>query len=110
MKKCMTVFIALAVLALGGAAWALDKNTLTVRAIVTRACIFSSATSTPYWCTKDVTTGPVTATGGKNWNGTSRRMAGPGGDLLPAGAALGADYIGVTAGSAQDSVTLTILP
>ena len=30
MKKSMTVFIALAVLAAGGAAWALDTNTLTV--------------------------------------------------------------------------------
>ena len=30
MRKSMTVFIVLAVLAAGGAAWALDTNTLTV--------------------------------------------------------------------------------
>lgn len=133
MKKKMTVFIALAVLTLDGAAWALDTNTLTVRASVTRACKFSSATSTLYWCTKDVTTGPVTATNGGNWSGTSGRIAGPGGDLIPYtpsltpdatpnagpgsprtltidGSVLGADSTGVTAGSYQDSVTLAINP
>jgi len=153
MKRSMTVFIALAVLAFSGAAWAADTNTVTVSAVVTRTCKFSSATSTlnfppldpstpvnvngststRYWCTKDVTTGPVTATNGGNWSGTSRRMAGPGGDLIPytlgltpdaapnagpgsprtltiGGSVLGADYTGVTAGSYQDTVTLTINP
>ncbi len=45
MRKCMVVFIALAVLAAGGAAWA-DTNTLTVTASVKGTCKFSSPTST----------------------------------------------------------------
>ena len=153
MRKSMAVFIALAVLAAGGAAWALDTNTLTVQASVLGTCKFSTATSTlnfgaldpsspvlvngssstQFWCTKGVTTGAVTATNGTNWSGSSRRMAGPGGDLIPyslsitpdgnpnagpasprtlgiAGTVLAADYTGVSAGSYSDTVTLTINP
>lgn len=153
MRKSISVFIALAVLAAGGAAWASDTNTLTVNASVTGTCKFSTATSTlnfgaldpstpvlvngsattQFWCTKGVTTGAVTAGNGVNWSGSSRRMAGPGGDLIPysltltpdgnpnagpvpprtltiAGAVLAADYTGVSAGSYSDTVTLSITP
>ena len=92
MRKSMTVFIVLAVLAAGGAAWASDTNTLTVNASVVGTCKFSAATSTlnfgaldpstpvavngsaapQFWCTKGVTTDAVSSgtglhlTGGKN--------------------------------------------
>jgi spore coat protein U-like protein len=153
MRKSMMVFIALAVLAAGGAAWALDTNTLTVSASVTGTCKFSTATSmlnfgaldpstpvlvpgsssTQFWCTKGVTTGAVTAGNGVNYLGTSRRMAGPGGDFIPysltltpdgnpnagpgsprtltiAGTVLAAAYTGVSEGSYSDTVTLSITP
>ena len=94
MKKSMTVFIALAVLAAGGAAWALDTNTLTVQASVLGTCKFSTATSTlnfgaldpstpvlvngssttQFWCTKGVTTNTVTASLGANPAGATRQM------------------------------------
>jgi spore coat protein U-like protein len=45
MRKCMTVFIALALLAAGGAAWALDTTTVAVSANVVGTCRFSSAGS-----------------------------------------------------------------
>ncbi|HWS15057.1 MAG TPA: spore coat protein U domain-containing protein [Candidatus Methylomirabilis sp.] len=103
MKKSMTVFIALALLALGGAAWAADSNTLTVQASVAPTCRFSSATSlldfgaldpftgpnvnisttTNFWCTSGVVTDAIAAGNGANWSGTSRQMAGPGGHLIP---------------------------
>jgi len=80
MRKSMVVFIALAVFAAGGAAWAADTNTLTVSASVVGTCKFSSATSaltfgaldpsvggdvnrsatTQFWCTRGVTTAPFT--------------------------------------------------
>ena len=75
MRKSMVFFIALAVLAAGGAAWA-DTNTLTVSASVKGTCKFSSPTSTlafgqmdpsssapvnatnttNFWCTKNLLT------------------------------------------------------
>ncbi len=94
MRKRMTVFIALAVLAAGGAAWAADTNTLTVTASVTGTCKFSAATSalnfgaldpsTPvlvngsttaqFWCTRGVTTDGITANVGLNPAGAVRQM------------------------------------
>jgi spore coat protein U-like protein len=103
MRKSISVFIALAVLAVGGAAWAADTNTLTVSASVTGTCKFSSATSTldfgaldpsnpvlvngtgstQFWCTKGVTT-TLAALNGLNYSGTSRQMVGPAvTDLIP---------------------------
>ncbi len=94
MRKSMTVFIALAALALSGAAWAADTNILTVTASVTGTCVFSSATSTlsfgpldpsnpvpvngststQFWCTKGVTTDLITANLGANPTGLTRQM------------------------------------
>jgi len=80
MRKSITVFIALAVLAAGGAAWAADSNTLTVSANVAGTCRFTGAktstlsftldpsvgtdvnasSTTTFWCTRGVTTLPFT--------------------------------------------------
>ena len=102
MRKSMTVFIALAVLAAGGAAWA-DTNTLTVQASVLGTCKFFSATSTlsfgaldpsvgtdvsgstttNYWCTKGVTA-LITPGFGEHRVGTTRQMIDIGsGDFIP---------------------------
>ena len=154
MRKSMTVFIALALLAAGGAAWAADTNTLTVTASVAGTCRFTGTKTstldfgaldpatpvlvngsgtTQFWCTKGVMTDAVTAGNGANYFGTSRRMAGPGGDFIPyslnltpdtnsnagpatprtltiGGTVLAADYTGVSSGSYSDTVTLTINP
>jgi len=103
MRRSMTVLMALAVLAVGGAAWALDTNTLTVTASVTGTCVFQSETSalnfgaldpstpadangsttTQFWCTRGVTTDAIVANDGSNYSGTSRQMLGPAGDLIP---------------------------
>jgi spore coat protein U-like protein len=104
MRKSMAVFIALAVLAAGGAAWALDTNTLTVTANVVGTCKFSNTTSTlafgpldpsvggtvngsnttQFWCTRGVPAATLVALNGLNWSGTSRRMVGPAPtDLIP---------------------------
>lgn len=111
MRKSMTVFIVLAVLAAGGAAWALDTNTLTVTASVAGTCKFSSLTSTlnfgaldpsnpvnvngagstTFWCTKGVTT-TLAALNGLHYSGTSRQMVGPSlTDLIPYSLALAPD-------------------
>jgi spore coat protein U-like protein len=45
MKKSLTVFIALAVLAAGGAAWAVDTTTVAVSANVVGTCRFSNTGS-----------------------------------------------------------------
>ncbi|MFA5806743.1 MAG: spore coat protein U domain-containing protein [bacterium] len=94
MRKSISVFIALAVLAAGGAAWASDTNTLTVQASVLGTCKFSTATSTldfgaldpsnpvavngststQFWCTKGVTTDLITANVGLNPAGAIRQM------------------------------------
>ena len=95
MKKSMTVFITLAVLAAGGAAWAADTNTLTVQASVTGSCKFVAATSalnfgaldptigvdvngsttTQFWCTKGLQTQVTLAAGlGLNPAGGIRQM------------------------------------
>ena len=94
MRKSMVVFIALVVLAAGGAAWA-DSNTLTVTANVRGTCKFSSATSTldfgaldpssggnvngstttQFWCTKGLQTQVTLAAGlGLNSAGSTRQM------------------------------------
>jgi hypothetical protein len=107
MKKSLTVFIALAVLAAGGAAWAADSNTLTVTASVAGTCKFVAATSAlnfgaldpanpvaanvsafpQFWCTKGVTTDAIVANMGINsGGGPSRQMkdtAVGGVDLIP---------------------------
>jgi spore coat protein U-like protein len=152
MRRSMTVFIALAVLSACGVAWAVDTNTLTVSASVTATCKFSSAsstlafgaldpsvgtdvngsTTTQFWCTKGVTTDAIIAGNGSNYSAPWRRMAGPGGDLIPysltltvagtnagpasprtltiAGTVLGTDYTAKSAGSYSDTVALTITP
>lgn len=94
MKKSMAVFIALALLAAGGAAWAADTNTLTVTASVSGTCVFNSLTSTlnfgaldpstpvavngstntQFWCTRGVTTDLITADLGLNPAGATRQM------------------------------------
>ncbi|MDO8737506.1 spore coat protein U domain-containing protein [Candidatus Deferrimicrobium sp.] len=104
MRKSMVVFITLAVLAAGGAAWALDTNTLTVQASVLGTCKFSTATSTlnfgaldpsnpvlvngstttQFWCTKGVATDLITANFGLNPAGAIRQMKDiAGADLIP---------------------------
>jgi spore coat protein U-like protein len=154
MKKSMAVFIVLAVLAAGGAAWAVDTNTLTVSASVTGTCKFQApktstldfgaldpsnpvlvngSGTTQFWCTKGISTDVITANLGANPSGTTRRMAGPGGDFIPyslvltpiagvnagptlprtlniTGSVLAADYTGVSTGNYSDTVTLTINP
>ena len=95
MRRGMTILMALAVLAVGGAAaWALDTNTLTVTASVTGTCVFNSGTSTlnfgaldpsnpvpvngstttQFWCTRGVTTDLITADLGANPAGAIRQM------------------------------------
>lgn len=112
MKKSMTVFIALAVLAAGGAAWAADTNILTVQASVAPTCMFVSATSTlgfgvldpatpvlvngstttQFWCTAGVPVATLSAGNGANWSGTSRQMLGPAAtDLIPYSLSLSPD-------------------
>ena len=154
MKKRMVVIIALAVLTAGGAAWAADTNTLTVQASVNGTCMFTGSKtsvldfgaidpsaagpipasgSTEFWCTKGVTTDAISPGQGANWSGSSRRMAGPGGDLIPytlvlappgganagplsprtlnfSGSIVAADYAVVSSGSYSDTVTLTLTP
>jgi len=104
MRKSMTVFIALAVIAASSAAWALDTNTLTVTASVVGTCKFSAATSTlnfgaldpstpvavngstspQFWCTKGVTTDVVTADLGGNAVAGVRQMKDTAGtDIIP---------------------------
>jgi spore coat protein U-like protein len=104
MRKSMVFFIALAVLAAGGAAGS-DQNTLTVQASVLGTCKFSNpnststlsfgaldpsvgtdvsgSTTTNYWCTKGVTA-LITPGLGAHSVGTTRQMIDIGsGDLIP---------------------------
>jgi spore coat protein U-like protein len=107
MRKSMAVFIALAVLAAGGAAWAVDTNTLTVRASVVPTCKFevpktstldfgaldpanpvavNGSASPQFWCTKGVTTDVITADMGLTPVAGVRQMkdtAVGGTDLIP---------------------------
>jgi len=104
MRKSMAVFIALAVLAAGGAAWALDTNTLTVQASVTGTCKFqapktstlnfgaldpsggdvTASTTTQFWCTKGVTLLPFTSGTGLNFAGGKNQMKdATSGDVIP---------------------------
>jgi spore coat protein U-like protein len=156
MRKSMAVFIALAVLAPGGAAWAVDTNTLTVQASVVGTCKFqapgtstldfgaldpsvgldkSVSTTTQFWCTKGVVTGPFTNDTGLHIAGGKNQMLDAvSGDVIPytidsltpdlnpnvgpgtprtltiAGTVLGTDYTGKSAGTYADTVTLTINP
>ena len=125
MRKSMTVFIALAVLAAGGAAWA-DTNTLTVQATVLGTCKFfspdstlsfgaldpsvgadvSGSTTTNYWCTKGVTA-IINPGLGEHAAGTTRQMEDVGsGDLIPYSLSLTGDS---TASAGPGSLrTLTI--
>lgn len=102
MRKYLVVFIAMAVIAAGGTAWA-DTNTLTVRASVRGTCMFSSRTSTldfgtldpsnpalvngsgstTFWCTKNVGGSTFSIGDGLNWNGSNRQMLGPYDDVIP---------------------------
>lgn len=115
MRKSMTVFIALALLAAGGTAWAVDTNTLTVSASVLGTCKFVAPTSAldfgildpanpvavnltapappQFWCTKGVTTDLITASMGLNPVAGVRQMkdtAGGGTDVIPYTLVLGA--------------------
>jgi len=156
MRKSMAVFFALAVLAAGGAAWAVDTNTLTVRASVVGTCKFevpktstldfgaldpsvavdkSVSTTTQFWCTKGVVTGPFTSGQGLYFDSTKNNMRDTAsGDVIPytidsltpdanpnvgpgttrtltiAGTVLATDYTGKSAGTYADTVTLTINP
>lgn len=105
MRKSISVFIALAVLAAGGAAWAADSNTLTVQASVTGTCKFVApktstldfgaldpanaiavnGTATPqFWCTKGVTTDAIVASLGSNPVAGVRQLKDTAGtDLIP---------------------------
>ncbi|HBO68674.1 MAG TPA: hypothetical protein DD658_00330 [Deltaproteobacteria bacterium] len=105
MRKSMVVFVALAVLAAGGAAWALDTNTLTVTASVAGTCKFSApktstlnfgaldpsvggnvsvTTTTLFWCTKGVATLPFTSDQGLNFSGGKNQMLdSASGDVIP---------------------------
>lgn len=154
MKKSMAVFIALAVLAAGGAAWAVDTNTLTVTASVAGTCKFvapktsalsftldpsvggniSASTSTTFWCTKGVTTGPFTNNTGLHFAaGKNQMLASVGTDVIPytltlapdaavnagpvsprtltiQGTVLGTDYTSKSAGTYSDTVILSVTP
>ena len=101
----MTVFIALAVLAAGGAAWAADTNTLTVSASVTGTCKFQApktstldfgaldpsvgvdttvSATTQFWCTKGVTTSPFAYGQGLYFAGGKNNMRDAvSGDVIP---------------------------
>lgn len=127
MRKAMTVLIALAVLAAGGAAWAAGTNTLTVQASVSGTCTFSTATSlinfgaldpanavshqvviTPtFWCTKGVVGDVIGANMGLNPIGGVRQLKDTAGtDLIPYSLTLAPDA-GSNLGSGSPR-TLTI--
>jgi len=115
MRKSMAVFIALAVLAAGGAAWAAGSNTLTVQASVGGTCKFSTLTSTldfgaldpssaangtgstttNFWCTKGVSTDTISAGNGAHYTGTKNAMLDSvSGDVIPYTLALTKDGLG----------------
>jgi spore coat protein U-like protein len=105
MRKSMAVFIALAVLVAGGAAWALDTNTLTVSANVVGTCKFTAPktstlnfgaldpsvggnvsvnTTTLFWCTRGVATLPFTSDQGLHFSGGKNQMLDTvSGDVIP---------------------------
>ncbi|MGZ8474567.1 MAG: spore coat protein U domain-containing protein [Candidatus Deferrimicrobiaceae bacterium] len=127
MRKSLTVFIAVAVLAAGGAAWAADTNTLTVSASVAGTCKFSApktsalnftldpsvgtdvsgSTTTTFWCTKGVTTDAITNNNGLHFNAGKNQMAATvGTDVIPYTLSLTPD--GLTNGGPTVTRTLTI--
>lgn len=128
MKKILIVFIALALMAMAGAATAADTTNLTVSAAVLGTCKFATAASslnfgnldpavgtdtnasdnlTQFWCTKGVSTDVISADNGSNWSGASRQMVdGVSGDLIPYSLALTPDAA-ANAGPASPR-TLTI--
>ena len=156
MKKCLTVFLALAVLAAAAPVWAADTNTLTVTATVVGTCKFEVPktstlnfgnldpsvatdvtvfTTTQFWCTKGVVTGPFTSDAGLNPAGGKNQMRdAASGDVIPytidslvpdaltnagpgtkrtltiTGTVLAADYTTKSAGTYSDTVTLSINP
>ncbi|MGZ8463877.1 MAG: spore coat protein U domain-containing protein [Candidatus Deferrimicrobiaceae bacterium] len=101
MRKCTVVFIALAMLVAGAAAWA-DTNTLAVNASVTGTCRFSAAnstlafgpldpavgtdvngsTTTTFWCTKGVTD-TITNDTGLNFDVKNRMRDTVSGEYIP---------------------------
>lgn len=107
MRKSLAGFIALAVLAAGGAAWAIDTNTLAVTANVVGTCKFSSTTSalafgaldpsvgtdvtvsptTTFWCTRGVTE-TITNDTGLNFLVKNRMKDAVSGDFIPYSLAL----------------------
>lgn len=115
MRKNKVFFIALAVLAAGGAAWGADTNTLTVSASVKGTCKFSSSTSTlafgqldpsssapvnatnttNFWCTKNISTSIALAAGmGSNppsAEGKRQMKDSVSNDLIPYSLTLSAD-------------------
>ena len=103
MKKVLMAVIAVAMVAMAGAAWAANSNTLTVSATVNGACKFSSLTSTlsfnpldpsvgnnvtattttAFWCTKGVAE-TISADLGTHASGGTRQMLDSvSGDLIP---------------------------
>lgn len=151
MRGFVGVAVAVTLMAVAASATA-ETNTLTVSANVIGTCKFTTPTSTlafgnldpslggnvnglgsaSFWCTKGVTE-LFSAGQGTNWNGTSRQMIGPGGDLIPysltlapdglsnagpnltrtlaiSGTIVGTDYAGKAAGSYSDTVTITLTP
>ena len=126
MRKSMTVLIALAVFAAGGAAWA-DTNTLTVQASVVGTCKFTSpdstlnfppldpsvgtdvsgSSSTTFWCTKGVTPAFTPDLGAHSGGGLTRRMLDIGsGEFIPYSLSLAGDAI--PSGGPGSPRTLTI--
>ena len=92
MRKCMTVFIALALLAAGGAAWAADFTTVAVNATVVGTCRFNNTgsisftldpgvggdvngtiTQPRFWCTRNASY-TITDDRGLHETGTTLRM------------------------------------
>jgi len=104
MKKCLAFAVVFGlVLGFGGMVKEGDSNTLTVSAVVSGTCKFSSgsssldfgaldpssgsdviaSTTTNFWCTKGVTTDVIAAGQGLNWSGSYRQMSGPSGEVIP---------------------------
>ena len=112
MKKCLALAMVFGlVLGFAGTVKAGDSNTLTVSAVVSGTCKFSSgsssldfgaldpasgsdvtaSTTTNFWCTKGVTTDVITPGQGLHWSGSVRQMSEPNGEVIPYGLVLTPD-------------------
>lgn len=104
MKKVLMTMVAFSLVAVAGAALAASSTNITVTANVQGTCKFSTGTYTlafgdldpalntsvtktggvQFWCTKGSAATPAFAAGnGLNYDGTTRNMLGPGGDVIP---------------------------